>query len=93
MPLVSAASDATPNNTIPDKTRTPIFKFETALDYTILGLMILYLLAVFLLRVWTTYYSKAFHISYALTIAMGPLSFVFNRDEFADSIQTTYVQQ
>jgi hypothetical protein len=90
MSFASAASDLKPDRT-PEKTRTPIFKLETPFDYTVLGLMVLYLMFVFFLRVATRYHAKAFHASYALTVAMGALSFVINRDEFADSIHMTYV--
>jgi hypothetical protein len=89
--LVSSTSDLKPDTTSPDKTRTPIFRFETLFDYTILGLILLYLLVVLFLRLATQYYSKAFHVSYALMIAMGGFSFVVNRDEFANDIRTTYV--
>jgi hypothetical protein len=89
IPLASAANDLKPDATTPIQTRTPIFKFETPFDYTILGLMLLYLLGALSLRVATRYYSQALHFSYGLMIAMGGFSFVVNRDEFADYIRTT----
>jgi hypothetical protein len=92
IPLSSAASDLKPDTSISNKIRTPIFKFETTLEYTTLGLMALYLLTALFLRVATRYHSIAFYVSYGLMVAMGGFSFVVNRDEFADYIRTTYVR-
>jgi hypothetical protein len=71
----------------------PIFNLNTPFDHAMLGLMGLYLLIAWVLRLKTSYHSTAFHVSYALMIGTGLLSYVVNRDEFANSIRTRFVQR
>jgi hypothetical protein len=68
-----------------------LFRFETIFDFAMLGVMALYCLTMLALRLKTSYFSTAFHVSYALMISTGLLSYVVNRDDFASPIRTTYV--
>jgi hypothetical protein len=77
---------------LPGQTQAPIFKLEAPFHYAAMIFMAVYLLIMLFLRARTRYYSTAFRASYALMISMGTLSFIVNRDEFADSIRTTYVR-
>ncbi|KAL5116050.1 hypothetical protein ACEQ8H_006062 [Pleosporales sp. CAS-2024a] len=71
---------------------TPIFRLDTRFQYATVAFMACYLLTMLLIRARMKHYSKAFHFSYALTISTGILSFIVNRDEFADSIRTTFLE-
>lgn len=51
--------------------------------------MSIYWLTAFWLRVMTAYHTTAFNVAYGLTTGTGILSFIVNRDEFADPIRAT----
>lgn len=78
-----AASVPTSEGTVPN-IRGPSFELEATSDYAMLGLTGSYLLLAWILRTKTTYYSTVFHVSYAIMTGTGLLSYVVNRDEFAN---------
>lgn len=89
MPVASATSDDKKSTPTVAQTRPPIFEFKSPYDYVLLGLMVLYLTSALYLRARTRFYETGFRASYALTISMGALALIVNRDEFAAPIRST----
>jgi hypothetical protein len=91
VPVTSATSGDKKSNPPVAQTRQPIFEFKSPYDYVLLGFMVVYLAIALYLRARTTFHETGFRASYALTISMGALAFIVNREEFAAPIRTTYV--
>jgi hypothetical protein len=88
IPLASAVSLPT-SDPITTQIRAPIFKIKTPADYVLPCLMVFYLTLVSFLRLKTTFHTEAFRVAFSTAISTGLLSYVVNRDEFADAIRTT----